>query len=26
VVLDRIDSLTSSLPIAALSWHWIAAQ
>ena len=25
-VLDRIDSITSTLPIAALSWHWIAAQ
>ncbi len=25
-VLDRIDSVTSTLPIAALSWHWIAAQ
>jgi len=23
-VLDRIDSITSTLPIAALSWHWIA--
>ena len=23
-LLDRIDSITSTLPIAALSWHWIA--
>jgi phosphatidate cytidylyltransferase len=25
-VLDRIDSITSTLPIAALSLHWIASR
>jgi phosphatidate cytidylyltransferase len=25
-VLDRIDSITSTLPIAALSLHWFASK